>query len=57
MRVLFDNGTPRGVAAGLADHVVERPVHVVGTLSRWGWIRKPGFEQSANPVEVFMDLR
>ncbi|MEQ1618655.1 MAG: hypothetical protein ABL883_09970 [Terricaulis sp.] len=23
MRVLFDNGTPRGVAAALADHVVE----------------------------------
>lgn len=23
MRVLFDNGTPRGVAAGLSDHVVE----------------------------------
>src|SRR5687767_10993500 len=23
MRVLFDNGTPRGVAAALADHTVE----------------------------------
>jgi len=23
MRVLFDNGTPRGVAAGLAGHIVE----------------------------------
>ena len=23
MRVLFDNGTPRGVAAALADHIVE----------------------------------
>ncbi|HUY59595.1 MAG TPA: hypothetical protein VMV16_07790 [Solirubrobacteraceae bacterium] len=23
MRVLFDNGTPRGVAAALTDHVVE----------------------------------
>jgi hypothetical protein len=23
MRVLFDNGTPRGVAAALADHAVE----------------------------------
>lgn len=23
MRVLFDNGTPRGVAAALSDHVVE----------------------------------
>lgn len=23
MRVLFDNGTPRGVAAALKDHVVE----------------------------------
>jgi hypothetical protein len=23
MRVLFDNGTPRGVAAALAEHVVE----------------------------------
>ena len=23
MRVLFDNGTPRGVARGLKDHVVE----------------------------------
>jgi hypothetical protein len=23
MRVLFDNGTPRGVAAALSDHIVE----------------------------------
>ena len=23
MRVLFDNGTPRGVASGLPDHIVE----------------------------------
>ena len=23
MRVLFDNGTPRGVAAALADHLIE----------------------------------
>jgi hypothetical protein len=23
MRVLFDNGTPRGVAAALADHIIE----------------------------------
>jgi hypothetical protein len=23
MRVLFDNGTPRGVAAALTDHIVE----------------------------------
>lgn len=23
MRVLFDNGTPRGVAAALSDHTVE----------------------------------
>jgi hypothetical protein len=23
MRILFDNGTPRGVAVGLPDHIVE----------------------------------
>ena len=23
MRVLFDNGTPRGLASSLADHIVE----------------------------------
>ncbi len=33
MRVLFDNGTPRGVAAALSDHVVEESrVHGWDTL-------------------------
>jgi hypothetical protein len=36
MRVLFDNGTPGGVAAALSDHIVEL-VHVAGTLLNRTW--------------------
>ena len=41
MRILFDNGTPRGVAAALSHHAVEEAGLVAGTLCEMASCRLP----------------
>jgi hypothetical protein len=62
MRVLFDNGTPRGVATALSGHTVEEVACMVGTRSETAscsMLRKPPDlgQSNRNPVLCARETR
>lgn len=57
MRILFDNGTPRGVASVLLGHVVEEArLHGWDTLRNGELLdaaKPPDLSCSSRPIETF----